>query len=461
VQGWIPAIYYGHNRQPKTIEIDALEFTQLVRAKKTRNLFNLGLTDEGGGEAVAIIKEIQRDIIDRKKFLHIDFQRVAMDEKVTVGVPVELTGLPPIGVKEMGGVLQHPAKIIRVECLPANIPDKILVDVSMLKIGDSIHVRDIVVSNAVIKDSPDEVVAVVIVPTAEEVKAPEPTAEGAEGAEGAAPAEGAEGAEVQFLLPRVRKRCQAWCSGKAGCRGETGRSCQIGRAPAGDAKPARMPKAARRQVTTRATRTRDCTTKPSGLFRRKRPAGKAESSFLESAIGRQVQGHETQRGFHGGRLPVRLIDKRAYGARPLVRGNTGNAFGKRSCAREAPHFCKQVRGGIRGKRIAVRRAAGVGPGDRRRLPFAPGRHPDQARRLRRRTQRLASIRERCGENFPRLRMGIGPLPAGAGSVDFVLGKFDERETPARSAALGTTAEAATVFCTGGIDAAMNLFNRSR
>jgi PTH1 family peptidyl-tRNA hydrolase len=74
---------------------------------------------------------------------------------------------------------------------------------------------------------------------------------------------------------------------------------------------------------------------------------------------------------------------------------------------------------------------------------------------------LASIREWCGENFPRLRMGIGPLPAGAGSVDFVLGKFDERETPARSAALGATAEAATVFCTGGIDAAMNLFNRSR
>jgi len=129
VQGWIPAIYYGHNKQPRTIEIDATEFTQLVRAKKTRNLFNLGLTEEEGGETVAIIKEIQRDIINRKKFLHIDFQRVAMDEKVTVGVPVELTGLPPIGVKESGGVLQHPAKIIRVECLPAHIPDKIFVDV--------------------------------------------------------------------------------------------------------------------------------------------------------------------------------------------------------------------------------------------------------------------------------------------------------------------------------------------
>jgi large subunit ribosomal protein L25 len=238
VQGWIPAIYYGHNRQPKTIEIDALEFTQLVRAKKTRNLFNLGLTDEGGGEAVAIIKEIQRDIIDRKKFLHIDFQRVAMDEKVTVGVPVELTGLPPIGVKEMGGVLQHPAKIIRVECLPANIPDKILVDVSMLKIGDSVHVRDIVVTNAVIKDSPDEVVAVVIVPTAEEVKAPEPTAEGAEGAEGAAPAEGAEGAEgAAPAAEGAEGAAKPGAPAKPGAAAKPGAPAKPGAAPAGDAKP--------------------------------------------------------------------------------------------------------------------------------------------------------------------------------------------------------------------------------
>jgi len=191
ITGWIPAIYYGHNRKPETIEINGNEFTTLVRQKKTRSLFDLqGLTGDGA-EAVAIIKEIQRDILDRKKFLHIDFQRVAMDEKVTVDVLVELVGLPPIGVKEMGGVLQHSAKTISVECLPANIPEKITVDVAMLKIGDSIHIRDISVANAVIKDSPDEVIAVVIQPTAEEVKAPEAAAEGAEGA---VPAEGAEGA---------------------------------------------------------------------------------------------------------------------------------------------------------------------------------------------------------------------------------------------------------------------------
>jgi large subunit ribosomal protein L25 len=228
ITGWIPAIYYGHNTQPKTIEINGNEFTTLVRQKKTRSLFNLqGLTGEGG-EAVAIIKEIQRDIIDRKKFLHIDFQRVAMDEKVTVDVPVELTGLPPIGVKEMGGVLQHSAKTIKVECLPANIPEKISVDVSMLKIGDSVHIRDINVANAVIKDSPDEVVAVVIQPTAEEVKAPE-AAEGVEGVEGAAP--GAEGAAAGGAEGAAAPGAEGAAAGEAGAPGGKG-------APAAGAKAA-------------------------------------------------------------------------------------------------------------------------------------------------------------------------------------------------------------------------------
>jgi len=198
VAGWVPAIYYGHNMQPKTIEISAAEFTTLVRQKKTRHLFELQGLREDNGESVAIIKEIQRDIIDRKKFLHIDFQHVAMNEKVTVQVLIELVGLPPIGVKESAGVLQHSAKTIKIECLPANIPEKINVDVSKLDIGDSIHIRDIIVENAVIKDSPDEVVAVVIMPTSEEVKAPEAaaaTAEGAAPAAGATPASpGAPGA---------------------------------------------------------------------------------------------------------------------------------------------------------------------------------------------------------------------------------------------------------------------------
>jgi len=74
---------------------------------------------------------------------------------------------------------------------------------------------------------------------------------------------------------------------------------------------------------------------------------------------------------------------------------------------------------------------------------------------------LASIIGCCGEDFPRLRVGIGPLAAGANAVDFVLGRFDEREIPVVSAAVRAAAEAVRVFCTGGIEQAMNEFNASR
>ncbi|HEX7511087.1 MAG TPA: hypothetical protein VF335_07300, partial [Chitinivibrionales bacterium] len=132
---------------------------------------------------------------DRDLVLHIDFQHVAMDEKVTVKVSVELVGIP-VGVKDQAGVLGNPAKFLNIECMPVNIPEKISVDVSALKIGDSIHVRDIVVPDAVIKDSPDEVVAVVIFASVEEEK-PKETTVAAEGAEGAPVAEGAAGGEAK------------------------------------------------------------------------------------------------------------------------------------------------------------------------------------------------------------------------------------------------------------------------
>jgi large subunit ribosomal protein L25 len=82
-----------------------------------------------------------------------------MNEKVIVDCRLEITGVPA-GVKE-GGVLGHPFKSVKVECMPADIPEKIVIDVTNLGIGDSIHVRDISVPNATIKEAPDEVLAVV------------------------------------------------------------------------------------------------------------------------------------------------------------------------------------------------------------------------------------------------------------------------------------------------------------
>jgi len=175
-QGWIPAIYYGHKLDSVSIEVDGHEFEAIVRNKHLTHLIDLGL----GEESIAVIKEVQRHVIKDSKYFHIDFQHVAMNEKVTVHVPIEIVGTS-IGVKEDNGVLGHPIKSVNVECLPMDIPDKIQIDVTDLRVGNSIHVRDLNLPNLTIKDSPDEVLAVVTHGTREAAPA-----EGAE--ESAAPA---------------------------------------------------------------------------------------------------------------------------------------------------------------------------------------------------------------------------------------------------------------------------------
>jgi large subunit ribosomal protein L25 len=185
-QGWVPAVFYGAEIEPQNIEIDKKEFAALVRNKKLTHLIDLGLSG-GKTAAISVIRDVQRHVIIDDKFLHVDFQHVAMDKKVTVDCPIIFTGIP-IGVKESGGVLGHPVKTLKIECMPTDIPENVSVDVSALAIGDSIHVRDISFPHLTIKASPDEVLAVVTRPTREEEVKP---AEVAVGAEGAAPAEGA------------------------------------------------------------------------------------------------------------------------------------------------------------------------------------------------------------------------------------------------------------------------------
>lgn len=161
-QGWIPAIYYGHDLEPKKIEVFHKDFATMVRAKQLTHLVDLGL--ENGGDSIAVIREVQRHALRDNDFYHIDFMHVDMNEKVVVDVPLEITGVP-VGVKVDNGVLGHPIKSVKIECLPADIPETVTIDVSELKIGESIHARDISIPNITIKDAPEEVLAVVTPPT--------------------------------------------------------------------------------------------------------------------------------------------------------------------------------------------------------------------------------------------------------------------------------------------------------
>src|SRR5207244_9956436 len=78
----------------------------------------------------------------RGDVLHVDFHAVSMDEKIHAEVPLETMGIPN-GVKNFGGLLEQSLRTLAIECLPRDLPDRIVVDVSALNIGDSIHVRDL------------------------------------------------------------------------------------------------------------------------------------------------------------------------------------------------------------------------------------------------------------------------------------------------------------------------------
>ena len=185
-QGWIPAVYYGHDKETKHIEVDSNEFLALVRAKQTTHLINLKLGGEDG-DATSIIKEMQRHVLHENLYFHVDFQSVSMDEKITVDCPVILTGTA-IGVTEEGGILNQSIRTISVECLPSDIPENVEFDVSDLHLGKSIHVKDLTVENAEIKNSPDDVIVTIVQPQAivEEVTEEEVEGEEVEGEEGEA-----------------------------------------------------------------------------------------------------------------------------------------------------------------------------------------------------------------------------------------------------------------------------------
>ncbi|MBN2037779.1 MAG: 50S ribosomal protein L25 [Chitinispirillaceae bacterium] len=184
-QGWVPAIYYGQGMEPVKIEVDKKEFAALVRGKKLTHLIDLGKA--GGKEtSIAVIRDIQRHVIKDDQFIHVDFHHVAMDKEVTVDCPLVLTGIP-IGVKDSGGVLGHPVRTLKIECMPTKIPENITIDVSHLDIGDSIRVRDVSLPDVTIRESEDEVLAVVTHAIREEEVKP---VEAEAAVEGEAPAEG-------------------------------------------------------------------------------------------------------------------------------------------------------------------------------------------------------------------------------------------------------------------------------
>jgi len=181
--GKVPAVVYGGHLDPVAIEVDRKSVSELVQKSEhgVRSVFLLKMagTDK---QRHAMIKDITIDPISRT-MTHIDFVRIAMDEKVRVTVPVHIIGTA-LGVKTGGGILDFQVRDLHVECLPGAIPDQIDVDVSPLDGHDYYRIKDLKLPEGVkVLDDPERVVVGVTHAKAEA----EPVAE--EAAAAATPAE--------------------------------------------------------------------------------------------------------------------------------------------------------------------------------------------------------------------------------------------------------------------------------
>jgi large subunit ribosomal protein L25 len=182
--GEVPGVIYGHGRDPQPLTVNAREFDRLAeKVRITSTVIELALD---GRTARTLVRELQRDPI-RRTVLHIDFQELVAGEKVTVSVPLRFIGTPE-GVKTGGGILEEVMHKVDVTVDPANIPDHIDVDVTALTIGHSLHIGDLKLPAGVeVTEDPEQTIAVVSAPKAEEEPAPVAAVEGALVAPEAAP----------------------------------------------------------------------------------------------------------------------------------------------------------------------------------------------------------------------------------------------------------------------------------
>jgi large subunit ribosomal protein L25 len=162
----IPAIVYGAKKDPMMLSLGTVEFVKIIRDYGNTGLF-FNLKIEGGIEKAVMLKAMQMDAFGLN-YLHVDLHEVNMDHTVSVTVPVETSGVCP-GVKTGGGMIQIIRRDLEVICKPTDMPESIILDISELNIGDSIHVEDIDLGDAV--EIPHEVnftVITIVPPTAED-----------------------------------------------------------------------------------------------------------------------------------------------------------------------------------------------------------------------------------------------------------------------------------------------------
>jgi len=170
-EGLLPAVLYGHKFEPMAISLNAHDTALALSGLSQSALVTIELD---GKEYPALVRERQKNYI-RNEFIHIDFQVVSRTEKLRTNVSIELHGVSP-AVKDFNGVVVSGVTQVEVECLPQDLPERIVLDITKLvNIGDGIYVRDLVLPEGVtIHQPPEEMIVMISAPEQEvEVEAPE------------------------------------------------------------------------------------------------------------------------------------------------------------------------------------------------------------------------------------------------------------------------------------------------
>ncbi|MCL6590282.1 MAG: 50S ribosomal protein L25 [Firmicutes bacterium] len=156
----IPGVLYGEGKPTEHVTVNAHELDRLIAKNGTGKLISLNINS--GKKTHVLIKEFQRHPV-KGNILHIDFLRVAMDHQVTVKVPVHLTGEDKR--PRDGAILEVFFHELEISCLPAKIPNRILIDVSKLPMGGAIHAKDLQVPDVKLLVAPEEPIVMAAAPT--------------------------------------------------------------------------------------------------------------------------------------------------------------------------------------------------------------------------------------------------------------------------------------------------------
>ena len=164
----IPGVFYGPGSEPIMVSFKDGDLRKILKSSASENII-MGLqieTDKGTETKIVMLKELQSDPL-KDSYIHADFYEISMDKVLTLNVPVVLVNTP-VGVAN-GGILQHVRRELTISCLPDKVIESLEVDVSGLGIGESLHIRDIVLPDGITTTHEGHLtVAVVNAPTVSE-----------------------------------------------------------------------------------------------------------------------------------------------------------------------------------------------------------------------------------------------------------------------------------------------------